>query len=144
MGGLKLITSNEDEAEIRIHFPSKNCATFGYLSSHSDITWQTYDNVDIFPQAHLNLTIGPNGTGKSTIMCAIFLVCGGTPKCLGRSTQMIDYIKHGKNSAHVQAELVGHAGHSNPIIDLFLRRSGSSAKYHLNGKEIARQKSFTT
>ena len=31
----------------------------------------TYDNVEFYPGPHLNMIIGPNGTGKSSIACAI-------------------------------------------------------------------------
>ena len=31
----------------------------------------TYDYVEFFPGPHLNMILGPNGTGKSSIACAI-------------------------------------------------------------------------
>ena len=34
---------------------------------------------------HVNLIMGPNGTGKSTIVCAICLGLAGKPKILGRA-----------------------------------------------------------
>jgi len=37
----------------------------------------TYDYVEFFPGPDLNMIIGPNGTGKSTIVCAIALGLGG-------------------------------------------------------------------
>lgn len=40
----------------------------------------TYDYVDFRPGPHLNMIIGPNGTGKSTIVCGIVLGLGGTPR----------------------------------------------------------------
>ena len=33
----------------------------------------TYDHVEFRPGPHLNMIIGPNGTGKSSIACAIAL-----------------------------------------------------------------------
>lgn len=33
----------------------------------------TYDFVEFHPGPHLNMVIGPNGTGKSSIACAICL-----------------------------------------------------------------------
>jgi len=33
----------------------------------------TYDFVEFRPGPHLNMVIGPNGTGKSSIACAICL-----------------------------------------------------------------------
>ena len=40
----------------------------------------TYDAVEVFPGPNLNMIIGPNGTGKSTIVCAIALGLGGKPE----------------------------------------------------------------
>lgn len=40
----------------------------------------TYDHVEFRPGAQLNMIIGPNGTGKSTIVCAITLGLGWPPK----------------------------------------------------------------
>ena len=37
---------------------------------------------------NVNLVIGPNGTGKSTIVCAICLALAGKPKILGRATNV--------------------------------------------------------
>lgn len=35
------------------------------------------------------MLIGPNGTGKSTIVAAIILGLGGNPKIVGRGTRVI-------------------------------------------------------
>ena len=43
----------------------------------------TYDKVQIFPGPHLNVIIGANGTGKSSIACAIALGLGASPAILG-------------------------------------------------------------
>uniref|UniRef100_A0A914HEP9 Structural maintenance of chromosomes protein 5 n=1 Tax=Globodera rostochiensis TaxID=31243 RepID=A0A914HEP9_GLORO len=56
----------------------------------------TYDRVSVRPGPHLNVVIGPNGTGKSSIICGICLAVGGSPKVLGRSDMIGDFVKHGK------------------------------------------------
>ncbi|KAJ8979328.1 hypothetical protein NQ317_006942, partial [Molorchus minor] len=43
---------------------------------------------------HLNMIIGPNGTGKSTMVAAIILGLGGNPKIVGRGTKISEYVKH--------------------------------------------------
>uniref|UniRef100_A0A915D3K9 Structural maintenance of chromosomes protein 5 n=1 Tax=Ditylenchus dipsaci TaxID=166011 RepID=A0A915D3K9_9BILA len=57
----------------------------------------TYDKVTCVPGPFLNVIIGPNGTGKSTIICGICLAVGGSPNILGRSDNFADFIKHGKD-----------------------------------------------
>lgn len=43
----------------------------------------------MFPAPNLNMLVGPNGTGKSTIVAAIILGLGGNPKTVGRGTKVI-------------------------------------------------------
>ena len=40
----------------------------------------TYTFVEVYPGPSLNMVIGPNGTGKSTIVCAICLGLGWGPQ----------------------------------------------------------------
>jgi hypothetical protein len=44
----------------------------------------TYDFVEFFPGPYLNMIIGPNGTGKSSIACAIALGLNFSPNVRGR------------------------------------------------------------
>jgi hypothetical protein len=45
----------------------------------------TYTETEFFPGPRLNMVIGPNGTGKSTLVCAICLGLGWGPQvCVGR------------------------------------------------------------
>lgn len=40
----------------------------------------TYNSAEFFPGPSLNMVIGPNGTGKSTLVCAICLGLGWGPQ----------------------------------------------------------------
>ena len=40
----------------------------------------TYTSAEFFPGPNLNMVIGPNGTGKSTLVCAICLGLGWGPQ----------------------------------------------------------------
>jgi chromosome segregation ATPase len=53
----------------------------------------------------LNVVVGPNGTGKSTILCAICLGLGGQPPLLGRADDARLFIKHEKDVATIEIEL---------------------------------------
>lgn len=52
------------------------------------MSYRTYKRVELFPGPSLNLIIGPNGTGKSTFMCAIILGLCGKPSVIGRSKKV--------------------------------------------------------
>jgi DNA repair exonuclease SbcCD ATPase subunit len=45
----------------------------------------TFDDGVVFPGPRLNVVLGPNGTGKSTITHAICLACCGSPATVGKS-----------------------------------------------------------
>ena len=42
----------------------------------------TYEHACVYPNSRLNLVIGPNGSGKSSIVCAMCLGLGGSPRVL--------------------------------------------------------------
>lgn len=44
------------------------------------INFVTYTQAEFFPGPKLNMVIGPNGTGKSTLVCAICLGLGWGPQ----------------------------------------------------------------
>jgi len=44
----------------------------------------TYDECEVFPGPKLNVVIGPNGTGKSTMTHAICLACCGSAGDVGK------------------------------------------------------------
>lgn len=67
--------------------------------------FMTYDNVEIYPKKGLNLIVGLNGSGKSSIMCAICLGLAGKPNFTGRASQLSDFIKHGHQEAEIEIEL---------------------------------------
>ncbi|ETV64551.1 hypothetical protein H257_18570 [Aphanomyces astaci] len=51
----------------------------------------TYADAELFPVPCLNLVIGPNGSGKASIACALCVRLGGSTKVLGRADKMGDY-----------------------------------------------------
>ena len=50
----------------------------------------TYTAVEFFPGPSLNMVIGPNGTGKSTLVCAICLGLGWGPQVGSNAPNRID------------------------------------------------------
>ena len=65
----------------------------------------TYDSSEVFPGPRLNVVLGPNGTGKSTITHAICLACCGGPQTVGRSPDLLQFIKHGKEEEECYVEV---------------------------------------
>lgn len=70
----------------------------------------TYTYGELYPGPHLNMIIGPNGTGKSTLLAAIILGLGGNPKTVGRGKKVSEYVKHNSTEAKINIYLQGNAG----------------------------------
>ncbi|KIW38457.1 uncharacterized protein PV06_09418 [Exophiala oligosperma] len=96
------------------------------------INFVTYTSAEFYPGPNLNMVIGPNGTGKSTLVCAICLGLGWPPSYLGRAKDPVEFIKHGCREASIEIELQRSADSpENPIITRVIKREGS--KYTVNG-----------
>ena len=65
----------------------------------------TYDDCEVFPGPKLNVILGPNGTGKSTITHAVCLACAGTPATVGRSPDITQFVKKGKEGQESYVEI---------------------------------------
>jgi len=95
--------------------------------------FMTYDDCMFEPGAGLNLVLGPNGTGKSSIVSAICVGLCGNPKLLGRATKVMDYIKHGRDSCFVEIDLCDD---NDQVVTI--KRSWKKGRevsdWHVNGK----------
>lgn len=101
----------------------------------------TYEKAEFFPGPHLNMVIGPNGTGKSSLVCAICLGLGYSPKHLGRAGSVKEFVKHGKDSATIEIELHRKpSDRSNYVIKVQIRREQNNQKWWLNGKDTTHKK----
>lgn len=92
----------------------------------------TYDEVEFHPGPQLNMIIGPNGTGKSTVVCAIALGLGWKPNVLGRAKDVGAYVKHGHDSAWIEIELQGRTG--NTTIRRVIMRANGASDWLLDGR----------
>lgn len=61
----------------------------------------THSEATVFPHELLNIVIGPNGTGKSTLVAGIIIGMGGSTKILSTHNKLSDYVKNGKQSAKI-------------------------------------------
>ncbi|KAJ3569358.1 hypothetical protein NPX13_g6112 [Xylaria arbuscula] len=96
----------------------------------------TYKHAEFLPGPNLNMVIGPNGTGKSSLVCAICLGLGYHPKHLGRASHVGEFVKHGEESATIEVELQKRPGdRANHTIRVQINREDNGRRWWLNGRE---------
>ncbi|CAH2057808.1 unnamed protein product, partial [Iphiclides podalirius] len=76
----------------------------------------TFKQVELYPSQSLNLIIGPNGTGKSTFVCAIILGLCGKTSVIGRAKKISEFVRTGCEQATIEIELYQERGKQNVII----------------------------
>lgn len=84
------------------------------------------------------MIIGPNGTGKSTIACAIAIGLGYNPRLLGRADRVSSFVKQGHASGWIELEFKGHEGESNVTIRRNLKLKDDRADYYINGEKTTK------
>ncbi|KAL1464174.1 hypothetical protein WDU94_003846 [Cyamophila willieti] len=97
----------------------------------------TYDSMEVYPGDKLNVIIGPNGTGKSTLACAIVLGLGGKPTVIGRAKQLSAFVKYGEIKASVEIELFNPDAVNYVIKRVFDNKNES--KWNVNGRQTTEQ-----
>lgn len=103
----------------------------------------TFTHTVFKPGPRMNLVIGPNGTGKSTIVSAVCIVFGGKPTILGRNPDLGAFVKYGTSKASVEAWL-HEPSHSRGYISV-KRDFDSEGKgnFYMDGERV-RQKDIIT
>ncbi|RVX66141.1 hypothetical protein B0A52_09870 [Exophiala mesophila] len=112
--------------------PSKSVHQPGAIVRIKMINFVTYTSAECRPGPNLNMVIGPNGTGKSTLICAICLGLGWPPSILGRAKEAHEFIKHGCHEATIEIEIQRKSGKRNPVIVRQIKREGNKSVYTLN------------
>lgn len=77
----------------------------GNIISLSLRNFQTFTSQSFKFGSSLNLIAAPNGSGKSSIANAIALLFNGSPKTIGKSKQITEFIKFGCSEAEISAEI---------------------------------------
>ncbi|WWC62417.1 uncharacterized protein I303_105013 [Kwoniella dejecticola CBS 10117] len=101
--------------------------------------FMTYDYVEFRPGPHLNMILGPNGTGKSSIAAAIAIGLGFAPKVMGRSNELKAYVKQGADQAEVEIELKGKKGKRNTVIWRKFNRIDEKSEWKKNRSSCTRR-----
>ncbi|KAL2133334.1 hypothetical protein VTI74DRAFT_2529 [Chaetomium olivicolor] len=98
----------------------------------------TYEEAEFFLGPNLNMVIGPNGTGKSSLVCAICLGLGYSSNVLGRASAFGEFVKHGKDEAEIEVELQRKPEHSdNYVVGLCIRREDNSRRFTINRQRVS-------
>ncbi|KAL0279416.1 UNVERIFIED_CONTAM: hypothetical protein PYX00_000981 [Menopon gallinae] len=100
--------------------------------------FMSYDEIELRPGFHLNLIIGPNGTGKSTFVCAVILALGGNTKSLCRADRLSAYVKNGCSEGTIDIELYEPQG-DNVIVTRKIY-SNNHSEFYINGKQVTASK----
>ncbi|XP_055627453.1 structural maintenance of chromosomes protein 5 isoform X2 [Toxorhynchites rutilus septentrionalis] len=108
----------------------------GKIKSVAVKDFVTYDVAIFYPDEHLNIIIGPNGTGKSTIVAAVVLGMGGHCKLLSRSGSLEDYIKNGKEVAKIEVGIYKNAKRAIIMFNRTFDRSGTD-RFDIDGTKVS-------
>lgn len=102
------------------------------------INFVTYEDAVFYPGPNLNMVIGPNGTGKSSLVCAICIGLGYATIHLGRAAKFGEFVKHGKDDAFIEIELQKRpSDDENLVIKVRVTRDGDKRKWWINGSEVS-------
>ncbi|PSN69028.1 P-loop containing nucleoside triphosphate hydrolase protein [Corynespora cassiicola Philippines] len=95
----------------------------------------TYTSAEFILGPSLNMIIGPNGTGKSTLVCAICIGLGWPTKLLGRSKEVGEFVKHGCAESEIEIELAGDRRHKqNPVVRRHIRKEGNKSVFYIDDR----------
>lgn len=104
----------------------------------------TYESAEFFPGPNLNMVIGPNGTGKSSLVCAICLGLGSSPKNLGRADKIGEFVKHGSKDGFIEIELQKRNDEpENHIIRTRILKDGGHCEFWINNKKTSQKNVLT-
>ncbi|POM81160.1 Structural maintenance of chromosomes protein 5 [Phytophthora palmivora] len=92
----------------------------------------TYSDAEFYPGPRLNLILGPNGTGKSSIVCALCVGLAGSTRLLGRADKVGQFVRHEKESGFTEIELFFENG--NKVIRRNIFRDNKST-WQINGRD---------
>ncbi|KAJ2749791.1 Structural maintenance of chromosomes protein 5 [Coemansia pectinata] len=134
--------SESEEPELKISRPLANGNGSAAHSAHkyragaimhiSLTNFITYDRIDVSPGPHMNMIIGPNGTGKSSIVCAIALGLGENTSVMKRAKDISEFVKHGHEHGAIEITLA--TGSGSVKIRREMARQGNKSTWKIDGR----------
>ncbi|KAF9209114.1 Structural maintenance of chromosomes protein 5 [Haplosporangium sp. Z 27] len=111
--------------------PDKLEYQHGSILKVSMKSFVTYEYCSFTPGPNLNMIIGPNGTGKSTIVCALALGLGWNTNLLGRAKDISEFVKHGSDKGWIEIVLCNKHG-SNVTIKRHINKNNNTSVWKIN------------
>ncbi|KAH7336149.1 structural maintenance of chromosome complex subunit SmcA [Rhexocercosporidium sp. MPI-PUGE-AT-0058] len=98
----------------------------------------TYESAEFFPGPSMNMVIGPNGTGKSSLVCAICIGLGWGTINLGRAKDFGEYVKHNTKAAEIEIELQKRPKEpENHVVRVRITKDGNTRDWWLNDRKTS-------
>ncbi|KAF9347906.1 Structural maintenance of chromosomes protein 5 [Mortierella sp. AD094] len=113
--------------------PDKTDYQHGSILKVSMKSFVTYEYCSFTPGPNLNMIIGPNGTGKSTIVCALALGLGWNTNLLGRAKDISEFVKHGADKGWIEIVLCNKNG-ANVSIKRHINKNNNTSVWKINGE----------
>uniref|UniRef100_A0A3P8ULN2 Structural maintenance of chromosomes protein 5 n=1 Tax=Cynoglossus semilaevis TaxID=244447 RepID=A0A3P8ULN2_CYNSE len=124
-------TSNHSQSEGDERFVD------GSIISITMKNFLTYDYSVVNPGTNLNMIVGANGTGKSSIVCAICLGLAGKTSVLGRGDKVGLYVKRGCKKGFIEIELYKKDG--NVVIHREIHVENNRSVWMLNKRHCSQK-----
>ncbi|CAJ1085313.1 structural maintenance of chromosomes protein 5 [Xyrichtys novacula] len=125
-------TRRSEEADSQPGTAAEDRYVEGSILSITMKNFLTYDHSVVHPGPNLNMIIGANGTGKSSIVCAICLGLAGKTAILARGDKVGLYVKRGCSKGSIEIELYKRSG--NVVINREIHADNNQSLWMLNGK----------
>jgi len=103
--------------------------------------FMTFNHIKYVAHPKLNLIIGPNGSGKSSIVTALILGFGGSPKDINRGDKVSQFVKHGKSIADISIELYNKS-RKNTVLKRKIFVSGQGCQYYIDEVMVKKKKNM--
>ena len=98
--------------------------------------FMTYSDVEMEPGPRLNVILGPNGTGKSSFVCALAIGLAGSTKLLGRADKLSEFVKRGEQSGYSEITLATEDPDRPLVVRREIKRNDSSSTWRVNNVTV--------
>ncbi|EFN54004.1 hypothetical protein CHLNCDRAFT_58355 [Chlorella variabilis] len=98
--------------------------------------FMTYKRATVEPGPKLNLVLGPNGTGKSSLVCAICVGLAGRTSLLGRAEDVSSFVRRGASAGWVEITLSSGNPMRPHVVRREMHRDTNSSEWYINREKV--------